>query len=239
MNAQSHPVTTFPFPGTAFDVVGFAASAGGIEALGTVVGSLPADFPAAVVVVQHVSPKHESHLPKILGRRTQLRVKPAEDGERLAPGSVYVAPPDRHVLVNPDGTLSLTRTEKVRYVRPSADVLFPSLAASCRDRGVAVVLTGCGAIGAAGVRVVKRAGGFVIAQDEATSRHFDMPRAAIETGCVDLVLPVVEIGPVLARLTREGVSAELDGVATRALRHPASGRLTDLLPCRNRRNPCN
>jgi RNA polymerase-binding transcription factor DksA len=129
-------------------------------------------------------------------------VKPAEDGDRLAPGRVYVAPPDRHVLVNPDGTLSLTKTQRVRHVRPSADVLFPSLAASCGGRGVAVVLTGGDANGAAGVRVVKQAGGFVVAQDEATSRHFAMPRAAIETGCVDRVLPVGEIGPALDRLAR-------------------------------------
>jgi two-component system chemotaxis response regulator CheB len=202
-----HPAPHFPFPGAAFDVVAFAASAGGIQALSIVLGRLPADFPAALVVVQHVSPKHKSYLPDILGRRTRLRVKPAEEGDRLAPRRVYVAPPDRHVLINPDGTLSLTQTKKVRHVRPSADVLFPSLAASCRDRGVAVVLTGGDANGAAGVRVVKQAGGFAIAQDEATSRHFAMPAAAVATGCVDLVLPVGRIGPALDRLARDGRGA--------------------------------
>jgi two-component system chemotaxis response regulator CheB len=106
------------------------------------------------------------------------------------------------VLVNPDATLSLTRTERVRHVRPAAEVLFPSVAASCRGRAVAVVLTGGDANGAAGVKVVKQAGGAVIAQDEATSLHFDMPRAAIETGCVDRILPVGDIGPALARLVR-------------------------------------
>jgi two-component system chemotaxis response regulator CheB len=202
MTARPQPVTAFPFPGAAFDVVGLAASAGGIQALGTILGGLPADFPAALVVVQHVSPKHKSRLAEVLGRRTRLPVKPAEDGDRLAPGRVYVAPPDRHVLINPDGTLSLTHTQRVRHVRPSADVLFPSLAASCGGRGVAVVLTGGDANGAAGVRVVKQAGGSVIAQDQATSLHFAMPRAAIETGCVDRVLPVGEIGPALDCLAR-------------------------------------
>jgi two-component system chemotaxis response regulator CheB len=169
--------------------------------------SLPEDFPAAVVVVQHIPARHKSLLAEILGRRTALRVKQAEDGDRLVPGRVFVAPPDRHVLVNPDGTLGLTRTEKVRHVRPSADVLFPSLAASCKDRGIAVVLTGGDANGAAGVRVVRQAGGTTLAQDEATSRHFAMPRAAIETGSVDHVLPLGAIGPALNRLAREGRDA--------------------------------
>jgi two-component system, chemotaxis family, protein-glutamate methylesterase/glutaminase len=204
MTAQLHPVAVFPFPQTVADVVGVTASAGGIEALGVVLGSLPTDFPAAVVVVQHLSPHHTSHLTEVLGRRTPLRVKWAEDGDRLAPGTVYVAPPDRHVALNPEGTLSLTRTERVRHVRPAADVLFPSLASSCKARGVAVVLTGTDANGAAGVRHVKEVGGFVIAQDPKTSRFFGMPRAAIETGCVDLVLPVGEIGSVLDRIVREG-----------------------------------
>lgn len=204
MPARAHPRPGFPFPGTAFDVVAMASSAGGVKALGTILAALPADFPAALVVVQHVSPTHRSLLPQVLARQTPLRVRPAADGDRLAPGAVFVAPPDRHVLVNPDGTLSLTRTERVRHVRPSADVLFPSLAASCHDRGIAVVLTGGDANGAAGVRVVKQAGGVAVAQDEATSQCFAMPSAAIATGCVDLVLPVEEIGPALVRLVRDG-----------------------------------
>lgn len=204
MTARLHPVAVFPFPRAAADVVGIAASAGGIEALRVVLECLPPDFPAAVVVVQHLSPHYPSQLVEILGRRTALPVKWAEDGDRLVPGTVYVAPPDRHVVLNPDGTLSLTRTERVRHVRPAADVLFPSLASSCKARGVAVVLTGTDANGAAGVRHVKQEGGFVIVQDRASSQFFDMPRAAIETGCVDLVLPVGEIAPALDRIVREG-----------------------------------
>lgn len=159
MTAHPHPRSEFPFPGSAFDVVAIASSAGGVQALGTILSALPADFPAALVVVQHVRPRHRSLLAEVLARRTPLRVKPAEDGDRLAPGVVFVAPPDRHVLVNPDGTVSLTHTQRVRHVRPSADVLFPSLAASCHGRGVAVVLTGGDSNGAAGVRVASRPAG--------------------------------------------------------------------------------
>ncbi len=199
-----------PFPGTAYDVVALAASLGGLQALSQVLGSLPADFPAAVVVVQHTSPRHKSYLAEILDRRTPLTVKQAEAGDRLAPGRVFIAPPDRHLLVEPDGTLGLARTPKVRYVRPAGDVLFGSVGAVCKDRAAAVVLTGTGTNGAAGVRRVKELGGVVIAQDPATCEHSGMPQAAIATDCVDLVLPLPEIGPALVRLVLEGRAA-LDG----------------------------
>jgi two-component system chemotaxis response regulator CheB len=199
-----------PFPGTAFDVVALAASAGGIEALSRVLGALPADFPAALVVVQHVVSHHKSRLAEILARRTPLRVQQAETGDRLAPGTVFIAPPDRHLLVGPEGTLTLASTAKVRFGRPSGDVLFGSVAVCGKDRAAAVVLSGGGANGAAGVRLVKELGGVVIAQDRATARYFDMPQAAIATGCVDLVLPLPEIAPTLVRLVREGRTA-LDG----------------------------
>jgi two-component system chemotaxis response regulator CheB len=197
--------------------VAITASAGGIEALGKVLGGLPADFPVAVVVVQHISQQRTSLLARILQRRTALRVKQAESGDALAPGTVFVAPPGVHLLVEPGGYLSLAMTPKVSFVRPSGDVLFGSTAACCKDRAIAVVLTGGGRNGAAGVRLVKELGGFVIAQDEATSYQFAMPRAAIATKCVDLVLPLSEIAPTLVRLVKGGADAAWaangDGIA--------------------------
>jgi two-component system chemotaxis response regulator CheB len=150
------------------------------------------------VVVQHVA--RSSQLPKILGWRTALRVKWAEEGDRLRPGAVFLAPPDRHLVVNPGGTLSLSHAPRVHHVRPSAEPLFSSAAAAYGPRAVAVVLTGGDANGSAAVRDVKRAGGTVIAQDEATSEHFDMPRAAIATGAVDHVVPLGRIAPLLEEL---------------------------------------
>ena len=131
---------------------------------------------------------------EILGRRCPLEVRQAVDGDRLVPGVILVAPPDHHLLVNGDGTLSLTRTELVHFVRPSADLMFESMAAGYRDRAIAVVLTGTGVDGQMGVRAVKTMGGTVIAQDQATSEYFGMPGAAIKTGCVDFILPLSEIG---------------------------------------------
>jgi two-component system chemotaxis response regulator CheB len=188
------------FPNAAFDVVALAASAGGLAALNLVFAELPGDFPAALVVVQHLDPRHRSLMAEILGRRTRLRVKQAAEGDELRPGTVFIAPPDRHLLVNPDGTLSLARTQLVHFVRPSADLLFESVAASYRERAVAVVLTGTGIDGTMGVQAIKKMGGTVIAQDEPSSDFFGMPGAAIQTGSVDLILPLTGIAPALVGL---------------------------------------
>src|SRR5215471_13284278 len=111
-------------------LVAMAASAGGVHAIGTVLSTLPSDFPASIAIVQHLAPRHESHMPAIMARQTALHVKQARDGEMLRPGVVYIAPPDRHLLVNPDGALTLAETELVHFLRPSADLLFESAAAA-------------------------------------------------------------------------------------------------------------
>lgn len=187
----------------AFDVVALAASAGGLRALGRVLEGLPGDFPAAVVVVQHLDPRHRSLVAEILNRRCRLPVREAVDGELLSPGRVDVAPPDHHLLVNPDGRVSLTRTELVHFLRPSADLLFESLAASYKGRAIAVVLTGTGQDGAMGVRAIKKMGGIVLAQDEGTSEFFGMPEAAIQTECVDFILPLPDIALAVVQLVTQ------------------------------------
>ncbi|NIR30492.1 MAG: chemotaxis protein CheB [Gammaproteobacteria bacterium] len=192
------------FPSVAFDLVVLAASAGGLRALSTVASGLPADFGAALAAVQHLDPRHRSLMAEILSRRTRLRVAQAADGDRLAPATLFIAPPDRHLLVNPDGTLSLSQTELVRFLRPSADLLLESAAASYKDRLIAVILTGSGSDGAMGLRAVKKTGGTVLAQDEATSEFHGMPSAAIATGYVDFVLPLEEIPGALLTLIASG-----------------------------------
>ena len=188
----------------AFDVVALAASAGGLTALSSVLADLPAGFPAGILVVQHLDPRHRSLMADILSRRTHLEVKQAEDGDRLAGGRVYIAPPNRHLLLNGDGSLSLTQTELVHFVRPSADLLFESVAASYKDRSIAVVLSGSGGDGSMGVKAIKKMGGTVLAQDQRTSEFFGMPGAAIDSGNVDFVLPLEEIAPALVTLVMKG-----------------------------------
>jgi two-component system chemotaxis response regulator CheB len=190
---------------SAFSVVAMASSAGGLTALSEVLGALPAHFPAGILIVQHLDPHHRSVLADILRRRTPLQVKQAQEGDRLAAGQVFVAPPDRHLLANPDGTLSLSQSELVHFVRPSADLLFESVAASFRERAIAVVLTGTGSDGVMGVQAIKKMEGLVIVQDEKTSDFFGMPQAAIQTGSVDYVLPLEEIAVVLVNLVMKGV----------------------------------
>jgi two-component system, chemotaxis family, protein-glutamate methylesterase/glutaminase len=183
-----------------FDIVAMAASAGGIHAISAIVAKLPANFPAPLVVVQHLDPRHRSLIAEILSRVTPLRVKQAEDGDVVAAGSVYIARPDRHLLVNADDTLSLTQTELVHFVRPSADLLFESVAASHRERAIAVVLSGTGSDGSMGVRAIKKMHGTVIAQDKSTSEFFGMPNAAVQSGAVDFTLPLDQIAPALVTL---------------------------------------
>jgi two-component system chemotaxis response regulator CheB len=186
-----------------FEIVAMASSAGGLSALSQVLSELPASF-VPVVVVQHLDPRHRSLMAEILGRRTAMRVREAKEGDVLEAGTAYIAPPDRHLLVHSDGSLSLTQTELVHFVRPSADLLFESVAASYRDRAIAVVLTGSGSDGRMGVSAIKKMGGTVIAQDRASSEFFGMPGAAIDTGVVDLVLALDEIAGALVSLVAGG-----------------------------------
>jgi two-component system, chemotaxis family, protein-glutamate methylesterase/glutaminase len=184
----------------AFDIIAIAASAGGVTALTKLLGRLPADFGATVLVVQHVDPRHRSLMPQVIGRHSRLPVTHAEEGTDLEPRHVYLAPPDRHMLIKRKGTLTLTDTELVNFVRPSADLMFESVAAAYGDRAIAIVLTGTGHDGAMGVTAIKQRGGTVVAQDEASSEFFGMPSSAIKTGSVDMVLPLDEIAPKLVAM---------------------------------------
>jgi two-component system chemotaxis response regulator CheB len=201
LGAEDFIHTFHPQADPAFWVVALAASAGGLAALSRVLSELPAEFPCPVLVVQHLDPHHRSWMAEILARRVRLDVRQAQGGEIIRPGIIYIAPPDRHLLVNPQGVLTLSDAALVRYVRPSADLLFSSLAASFGAQVIAVVLSGTGKDGADGVRDVKQEGGTVIAQDEATAEFFGMPGAAIQTGAVDRVLPLAEIAAALVAFT--------------------------------------
>ena len=181
-------------------------SLGGLKALSTILSALPADFPAAIVVVQHLSPHHQSFLAEILNRRTPLTVKQAESEDQLQPGTVYIAPPNKHLLVSANGSLSLSDSARVHFVRPAANNLFESVAASFNERALAVVLTGRDSDAAKGVEAIKKMGGTVIAQNQSSSESFEMPSAAIDTGSVDLVLPLHKIASALVKLVMSGES---------------------------------
>lgn len=183
-----------------FDIVAVAASAGGVQALSTFVGALPADFPVPVLVVQHLDPRHETTIAVILDRRSVLRVKLAAHGERAERGTVYFAPPDHHLLVDENGGLSLSDSAKEHFVRPAADVLFESVASAYGPRAIACVLTGTGRDGGTGAHVVRSRGGTVIVEDPETAEFAGMPNAVLAEGEVDMVLPLHEIPTALNEL---------------------------------------
>ena len=183
-------------------LVVLAASAGGLHALSVVLGGLPADFPAALIVVQHRLPRHDDGLIEILRARTALSVRDANPRRRLRPGVVHVAPPNLHVQVLPGAMLALDDGPPIEHVRPSANILFASAAAALGEAVIAVVLTGRGSDGADGVRAVRGAGGVVIAQDPATAEAAGMPLAAIATGCVAQIAPLEAISAALEALVQ-------------------------------------
>jgi two-component system, chemotaxis family, protein-glutamate methylesterase/glutaminase len=189
---------------TGFDVIVVAASFGGPAALAAVLGGLPGDFPAAVLVVQHRTPVGETALTNVLRWRTALPVRDAGEGCRAATRGVTVLPA-RHTATVGDGLLRLYPADSAR----SADPLMMSVAAAYGPRAIAVVLTGRFDDGAAGVRAVRQHGGRTIAQDPGTASAAAMPAAAVATGCVDLVVPLGHIPHALVAFTMAPRAADL------------------------------
>ncbi len=200
-NPARHASEEISYASRRFDVVAIGASAGGLHALAEVLGPLGTEFPASIVIVQHLDPHHKSLMSGLLSRYTKMKVKQAEHGELLLPAVVYIAPPDEHLLVGP-GIVQLAHTRLVHYSRPSIDLLFESVAGTYGSRSVGVVLTGSNSDGAAGVRAIKEAGGTTLVQDPGAAEYRVMPAAAIATGCVDQVLSLQEIGTTLVQLCR-------------------------------------
>jgi len=192
-----------------FPVIAMAASVGGLKALSVILGGLPANFPAAIVIVMHVAPEHKSLLAEILNCRTHLHVRQAQTGDHLVPAEVFVAPPNHHLFVVKGGRLKLSSpgSEKVHHARPSAEPLFASVAKLYKQNAIAVVLTGGDGDGSTGVQLIKQQGGRVIAQDRPTSQDFSMPESSINTGDVDFILPLKAIAPKLVEWAGAGGEA--------------------------------
>jgi two-component system chemotaxis response regulator CheB len=196
-------------------VVVIAASAGGIDALMQVLSRLPADLPAAVLIVQHLRDDRPTRLHEHLARHSSLPVHLAEDGADLEAGVACLGVPGQHLRIE-DGRLALDSGEPVHYVRPSADVLFTSAAQTFGSKVIGVVLSGTGSDGARGCQEIKAKGGTTIAQDEKTSRYFAMPGAAIEADAIDYVLPLKEIaGKIVECVKRKDVMRD----ASRTTQH--------------------
>jgi two-component system chemotaxis response regulator CheB len=184
------------------DIIVIGGSAGGVEALMYICGSLPADLPASVFVVQHISPTSKSVLPGLLTRAGPLPARHPVDGETIQPGHIYVAPPDLHLLLR-DGQILLRRGPQENRTRPAIDPLFRSAAIAYGPRVVGVVLTGLLDDGAAGLVAIKRCGGVTVVQDPDDAQWPEMPRRALERGHVDHVVSLSAMGALLNHLSRE------------------------------------
>jgi two-component system chemotaxis response regulator CheB len=175
-----------------------------------VVAALPHDLPAAVVVVQHRRPTGTSYLREILMRRAQIPVVTATSGDRISPGVVYIARPDRHLTVRQDRHFEYQDGKRIKFVLSSANPLLETAAKAFEGRLIAVVLTGTGSDATDGVQTVKAHGGVVIAQDRASSQHWQMPESALKTGAVDYLLPLEAIGPAIDAIVHGRPVAEVD-----------------------------
>jgi len=182
-------------------IVAIAASTGGPAAIQGLLSQLPTEFPAPILVVQHIATGFIAGFTAWLNTVCSLRVKVAENGEALVARTVYVAPDSRHLGLSSNWTVQLSNAPAIGGFRPSATFLFQSVAQVAGRAVVAVILTGMGRDGVDGLSLVRGRGGFVIAQDEASSVVFGMPAAAIATSQVDAVLSLPAIAPRLREMT--------------------------------------
>ncbi len=180
-------------------MVGIGASAGGLEACTELLQHLPAKTGLAFAIVQHLDPKHPSHLSSILQRSTELTVVEAEDGTKVQRGHVYIIPPNVEMRIA-DEVLHLTPRPDSRGVHLPIDEFFRSLANECDGTSIGVVLSGNASDGTEGLKAIKASGGITFAQDEKSARYAGMPRSAAAAGCVDFVLPPAKIAEEIARL---------------------------------------
>lgn len=183
------------FRGTTSErIVAIASSTGGPEALSIILSSLPEAIPCPVVVAQHNSDGFIPGLVEWLDRLTKLHVKVAKQGEEVVPGTVYVSPSEMHMEITPSRRVFFVERHPADIYRPSCDRLLTSIANAYKANSIGIILTGMGQDGVRGMMQIKEAGGTTIAQDEKTCIVFGMPKVAIDSGCIDQILPLEKIG---------------------------------------------
>uniref|UniRef100_UPI0039830D29 chemotaxis protein CheB n=1 Tax=Phenylobacterium sp. TaxID=1871053 RepID=UPI0039830D29 len=193
-------------------VIVVGASAGGVDALGTIVSALPADFAAAILVVLHIG-AHKSNLPWLLNRQGPIEAVHPADGDPVEGGRVYVAPPDHHLTVE-DGVMRLTKGPRENFARPAIDPLFRSAAQVYGSNLIGVMLTGGLNDGTAGMYELKQHGGLAIVQDPEEALNAGMPRSVMAHMAVDHCVPVEEIAPLLVQLVSERSQTATAGQTT-------------------------
>jgi two-component system, chemotaxis family, protein-glutamate methylesterase/glutaminase len=188
------------------DIIVVGASAGGVDALKKLIQGLPEDFPASIFVVQHLSPHRESILPQILQRASKLPVLSPDHQEKIQQGHIYIAPPDRHLILE-NNHMNLVHGPKENHSRPSVDVLFRSAALEYGPRVIGIVLSGSLGDGTSGLHAIKSAGGIAIVQDPEDAIYPSMPLSAVQQVPVDASLPLEKIPEELTKLIQQPVNS--------------------------------
>lgn len=181
-------------------VVAIASSTGGPEALSVILSALPAKLPCPIVIAQHISDGFVSGMVEWLKNITKLNVKVAAEGETITPGVVYISPSERHMTIDRSKKIVLVNRKPKDIYRPSCDMLLSSVAGVYGPKSIGIILTGMGSDGVNGMKKIKEINGITIAQNEKTSIVYGMPKVAIESGCIDKILPVNEISEEIVSL---------------------------------------
>lgn len=176
-----------------YDAVVIGVSAGGLFALSGILEELPVDFPVPVIVIQHRSKDEGALLEEVLQSKCRIRIKQADEKEKIERGVVYFAPSDYHLLIEKNRSFSLSCEAPVNFSRPSIDVLFETAAGAYEDKLIGIILTGANKDGAAGIQAIKKRGGITVAQNPKTALFPVMPQAAIDTGSVQYVFDLEEV----------------------------------------------
>lgn len=186
-----------------YEAIVIGASAGGLQALKTVLSALPPSFPFPIAVVQHIAERSENFMAELLNQASRIAVKEAEDKELLSPRTAYLAPPGYHLLIEPDRSFSLSVDERVNHARPSIDVLFESAAEVFDEALIGIILTGANTDGARGLKIIKEYGGLAIVQNPENAEVPAMPNAALAATAVDYIVDLEQVTPLLLQLAAQ------------------------------------
>lgn len=189
-----------------YNAIVIGASAGGMHTINKLLMGLPSDFAIPIIIVQHISPNSDNYLVEFLNKNTKLIVKEADEKEIILKGFIYLSPPNYHILIEEDFSISLSADEKVNYSRPSIDVLFFSASDAYKNKLIGIILTGANNDGAKGLEEIKRNGGLTIVQDITEAETPAMPKAAAKLTNPDYVLKISEIAKMLSKISSEQIN---------------------------------
>ena len=186
-----------------YEAIVIGVSSGGMNAMKVMFSLLPKDFHTPIIIVQHISPRSDNQWIKLLNDKSNLHIKEADEKEKIEPGNIYISPPNYHLMIERDKTLSLTIDERVNFARPSIDVLFESAAETYKDKLIGVILTGSNNDGTKGIKRIKECGGLAIVQNPETAESSYMPASAIAAIKPDYILSLEEITNLLITIDKQ------------------------------------